>query len=262
MEYADEPEVVFSPLSSQDYCSFYNLEMDSFVDDAPFYSGFLDEEAEVLEMGCGSGRLTRLLAKKCRHVTGVDISPEMLAHARLNESSNIIYHLGDMSEIKLSMEFDCIIIPYNSMNLLTSKHLTTKCLQNCRMHLKKSGKLLAQVYHPQRDLVQSAGKHQFQFTTLKQDNGDILIKETLKSYTPATETLILVERYRDRPFASLQPQRDLEQTLTLYAPQKKVWENILLHCGFRVEQCYGTYSREPFKDEDDTTLLIHASPLS
>jgi SAM-dependent methyltransferase len=42
----------------------------------------LAPSAEVLEIGCGIGRLMRPLAAKARHVLGVDISPSMIAEAR------------------------------------------------------------------------------------------------------------------------------------------------------------------------------------
>lgn len=37
-----------------------------------------------MDFGCGVGRLTRALISRCDHVTGVDISETMLAHARRN----------------------------------------------------------------------------------------------------------------------------------------------------------------------------------
>lgn len=42
----------------------------------------LDPEDEVVEVGCGVGRLTRVLAERARSVRAVDVSAEMLARAR------------------------------------------------------------------------------------------------------------------------------------------------------------------------------------
>jgi len=42
----------------------------------------LGSDRTVLDLGCGIGRLTEALAPAVRHVTGVDISPMMIAHAR------------------------------------------------------------------------------------------------------------------------------------------------------------------------------------
>ena len=40
--------------------------------------------ARALDFGCGVGRLVLPLAERCREVTGVDVSPSMLAEARRN----------------------------------------------------------------------------------------------------------------------------------------------------------------------------------
>jgi ubiquinone/menaquinone biosynthesis C-methylase UbiE len=41
-----------------------------------------DTGAEVLDVGCGTGSLTLTLAEQGHHVTGVDLSPGMVKHAR------------------------------------------------------------------------------------------------------------------------------------------------------------------------------------
>jgi len=48
----------------------------------------------VLELGCGVGRIGRELAPKCRHWTGVDISENMIMHARdrLTKCDNVSFH--------------------------------------------------------------------------------------------------------------------------------------------------------------------------
>jgi SAM-dependent methyltransferase len=43
------------------------------------------DPVSALDFGCGAGRLTFPLARRCRTVTGVDISPGMLAKAREHE---------------------------------------------------------------------------------------------------------------------------------------------------------------------------------
>jgi SAM-dependent methyltransferase len=51
----------------------------------------------VLDVGCGVGRLTRALAPRAARVTGLDISPEMVARARenLEGHDNVVVEVGD-----------------------------------------------------------------------------------------------------------------------------------------------------------------------
>jgi ubiquinone/menaquinone biosynthesis C-methylase UbiE len=53
--------------------------------------------SRVMDVGCGIGRLTRVLARRAAHVTAVDISPEMLARAQeLNPGlDNVEWVLGE-----------------------------------------------------------------------------------------------------------------------------------------------------------------------
>jgi ubiquinone/menaquinone biosynthesis C-methylase UbiE len=56
----------------------------------------------MLEIGCGVGRMTRMLARIFGHVTGVDISEEMLKQARANtdDLKNVELVLGDGCTLK------------------------------------------------------------------------------------------------------------------------------------------------------------------
>ncbi len=51
----------------------------------------------VLDIGCGVGRLTRVLSRRAAHVVALDISPEMLRRAQeLNDGlNNVTWLLGD-----------------------------------------------------------------------------------------------------------------------------------------------------------------------
>lgn len=60
-------------------------------------------EDDVLELGCGIGRIGRELAPHCRHWTGVDISENMLHHAgtRMQHLPNVSFHRLDRSSLEM-----------------------------------------------------------------------------------------------------------------------------------------------------------------
>src|SRR5689334_17919649 len=54
-------------------------------------------DLNALEIGCGVGRMTRMMARIFRHVTAVDVSPEMVQRAKTNLKGldNVKVVLGD-----------------------------------------------------------------------------------------------------------------------------------------------------------------------
>ena len=57
----------------------------------------------VLELGCGVGRIGRELAPRCRHWIGVDISENMIEHARdrLTTCDNVSFHRLDRNNLDM-----------------------------------------------------------------------------------------------------------------------------------------------------------------
>jgi SAM-dependent methyltransferase len=77
------------------------------------------ENGRVLDLGAGSGRTTRYLASFCADYLGIDISPEMLAHARRDHPEQRfregdIRALGELDE----PDFDFVLIAYNTIDVL------------------------------------------------------------------------------------------------------------------------------------------------
>jgi len=57
----------------------------------------------VLELGCGVGRIGKLLAPHCQHWIGVDISENMLkvARVRLNDTDNVSFHALPRNDLSM-----------------------------------------------------------------------------------------------------------------------------------------------------------------
>src|SRR5262250_129806 len=60
-------------------------------------------ELRVLEIGCGAGRMTRALSELFKSVDAIDISPEMIAHARrsLRDLQNVRLHVTNGTDLAL-----------------------------------------------------------------------------------------------------------------------------------------------------------------
>jgi 2-polyprenyl-3-methyl-5-hydroxy-6-metoxy-1,4-benzoquinol methylase len=68
----------------------------------------------VLDVGCGIGRWSRLLAARGAIVTGVDLSPTMIAQAQLRAAADGVagccrFEVQDMSRLDLAERFDLVL---------------------------------------------------------------------------------------------------------------------------------------------------------
>lgn len=101
---------------------------DLFMEDIPYeaWRDFLIQilhkqgirDGLVCELGCGTGRMTRLLAQSGYDMIGIDLSEEMLSVARNQESEGILYLAQDMREFELYGTVRAVVSVCDSMNYL------------------------------------------------------------------------------------------------------------------------------------------------
>ena len=123
------------------------------VDDLPFYVGLAREAAsrgeQVLELGCGTGRVTVPMALAGAAVTGLDSSPAMLDIARAKAEQagvRVRWVEGDMADFELEQRFGLVVIPFRSFLHLSSAQEQSGCLASIHRHLTAGGRLALNFY--------------------------------------------------------------------------------------------------------------------
>lgn len=103
---------------------------DAFMDNVPYHEwcdyicGILKEngieDGLVLDLGCGTGKMTRLLRQRGYDMIGVDLSGEMLEIAREAEEddTSILYLQQDMREFELYGTVRAVICVCDSLNYI------------------------------------------------------------------------------------------------------------------------------------------------
>jgi SAM-dependent methyltransferase len=110
----------------------FSMVYDQLMDNVPYedwcayLTGLLRDygcrEGLVLELGCGTGALTRLLAQAGYDMIGLDSSPDMLSIARerqAEEGTEILYLQQDMREFELYGTVAAVVSLCDSMNYIT-----------------------------------------------------------------------------------------------------------------------------------------------
>ena len=109
------------------YTSFAEV-YDTFMDNVPYdeWGEYLVsllkkygvEDGLVLDMGCGTGAMTRYLDAHGYDMTGIDVSEEMLTIAKEKSSPDILYLLQDMREFELYGTMRAAVSICDSMNYI------------------------------------------------------------------------------------------------------------------------------------------------
>lgn len=111
----------------QAYTGFAQV-YDLFMDNVPYeewgvyLTGLLQEygvtDGIVLDLGCGTGKITRLLKARGYDMIGVDSSGEMLGAAMEQETEGILYLCQDMRKIELYGTVAAVVSICDSINYI------------------------------------------------------------------------------------------------------------------------------------------------
>jgi len=94
--------------------------------------------ATLLDLACGTGGITALLAGAYQ-VSGLDVSPGMLAVARKKLPPRTPLYLADMTSFRLNVTFDAIVCAYQGINHLLSLPAWNSTFDRAYEHLSAGG---------------------------------------------------------------------------------------------------------------------------
>ena len=98
--------------------------------------------ASILELGCGTGRVTHPLISLGHPVVAVDESPEMLAHVRGAETV-----CARIEDLDLHRTFGAVLLASHMLN--SGAPVRTAFLDACRRHVNDDGCVIVQMHPPE-----------------------------------------------------------------------------------------------------------------
>ncbi|MDH5298520.1 MAG: hypothetical protein OEV91_05835, partial [Desulfobulbaceae bacterium] len=170
------------------------------------------------------------------------------------------YVCMDMTRLALRRRFDAVVIPYNTMNLLTEPDGVERCLAGVRAHLHKGGRLLLQLFVPDAGHAALADKKQFQFRIFDCQDGSKVIKEILKWKEDNTPLFNLRETYRIR-YRPDRRNEDWQYNYRILAWSHERWQQRLQEAGFAITASHGDYRFSPFVGGSHSTMLVAAKAV-
>jgi SAM-dependent methyltransferase len=227
--------------------------------DVEFYVGEAKKTGSpVLELGCGTGRITIPAAEAGLEVVGLDNAPEMLAKAREKVSklgdevqSRVELVEGDMRDFSLGRRFNLIMIPFRAFLHLLTEEDQRKALTRIRDHLTDEGRLVFNIFDPSLEIIMdhegalgSSLKMESEF--IHPETGRRLVVWDTRRYDKTNQ---FVEQY----FIFEELDEDGRVASKTYVPLKLRYfhrfemQYLLELCGLEIVALYGDFQRGPFE---------------
>jgi SAM-dependent methyltransferase len=102
-----------------------------------------DRPCELLELGCGTGRVSLALAREGCHVTALDLDPDLIAVLRERARGRkwpIDPVVGDACSFELARRFDVVLAPMQLVQLVSRRAGRRAMLQRIAAHLVRTGR--------------------------------------------------------------------------------------------------------------------------
>lgn len=246
---------------------FYDLENADFIEDLDFWVALAkDQGGPVLELGCGSGRVTQQIARAGIAITGIDNSEPMLtmARTRLGRNAAVANRVtlinGDMTnlespELKFK-KFNLVICPFNTfMHLLTVTEQLA-LLTNARQHLEPSGQLVLDLTNPAPAYADPPSEMLTLERTFKDEANNLTVEQFSTLRLDRLDQIAHIVYHYDAVAADGAFSRTLVP-LTLRYTFPAEMGLLLGQTGFRLAHLYGDYDEEvPLTDESERMVVV------
>ncbi len=229
--------------------------MNTEIADLPFYSRWLKKKknGNILELCCGTGRLTIPLAKEGYNIVGVDNNTSMLKQAKgkANELKTPIEFIkSDIRSLDLPEVYDIIFIPFNSIHHLYSNQDFFNVLISVKKHLKKNGYFIFDCYNPNiHYIVNSEQEEKIIADYSTKDGRKVVIKQTMIYENNTQINRIKWHYFIDGKFDSIQ-----SLDMRMFFPQEL--DSYLELNGFNIIHKFGGFEEEVFENKSEKQIFV------
>lgn len=205
----------------------------------------------VLDLACGTGKLTFKLREYGYDMTGVDLSEDMLSiaksYAYKNKIDDVLFLCQDMREFELYGTVDACACTLDSINYLTRLDDVKKCFSLVHNYLIPEGVFIFDINTPYR------------FENVYGDNSYILENEhALCAWQNEYNKKSKICRFYLSIF-----QENADGTYNRYDEiqkekcyERKQIERLLMECGFEIIGVYGDLDKNVATDTDEKWYFV------
>lgn len=223
-------------------------------DDLPFYLNKANKYGDpILELGCGTGRITIPLAKEGYSITGLDLLNSMLKEAKRKSKEagvEIEWIEGDMIDFSLNKKFNYILMPAVAFNWLLDLESIEKCLNCVKKHLTNNGRFIFNAFNPNFNLlIRDPSKTYLNAEFHDPDGKGLITVRENNIYNKATQINKVRYHYSIAGKTIIN-----ELNLRMIFPQEL--DALLNYNGFKIDAKYGDYDERPFSSDSRFQIFV------
>lgn len=237
--------------------AFYDVENAWKTDDIEFWKNlahdFAGPAGPALELACGTLRVLLPVAESGIAVTGVDLSPHMLAIARkklarasAETQARVTLIESDMRTLRLDQKFKLIYLPFNTFLVLLTAADQLALFDTVRAHLAPGGVFAFDIFFPDinRLKVESVPSWALEIDLAHPDLGFRFQRDMARELDPMHQKLSVHYRMREYKDDVLQREWASDLDLTYIFPREL--EHLIARAGFEIVHFWGEYDRRDF----------------
>ncbi|WLR42175.1 class I SAM-dependent methyltransferase [Bacillus carboniphilus] len=234
----------------------YDDENNQYTKDIPLIEewGQKIKKGPIIDLACGTGRVTIPLAKQGYELIGVDIHQGMLGFANQKAKKanlSIQWIEQDCTKLHLKLKSPLIYMVGNSFQHFLTNQAQNELLTSVRKHLASGGVFIFGTRFPNaEELLPSSNKEEYWRSYIDSKTKQKVEVYTTDSYDPLTQIQTCEEKHKnDRGF-----QRTKAIRLRYVFPQEM--ERTLKHNGFNILHCYGDWDKRPLEKESHNMIYV------
>ena len=213
----------------------------------------------VLELACGTGRLTIPIAQTGVEIVGLDLSPSMLGHARTKAEAaglKIEFMEGDCREFDLGRKFALIFMAFNSMQHLHDYESLAALFRNVRKHLAEGGRFVFDVFNPKVEiLARASGDRRLEREYQGPDGRGTMAFEYSSTYDDGAQ-VSRIQCYFVRRGANGEELEVRVEELHLRSFFPQELDLLVRSQGFEIVEKFGNFERKPFGSGEPKQVVV------
>lgn len=219
----------------------------------------------VLEIGCGTGRVTIPVAQVGVDITGIDNSEGLLKVAKEKIQKlktlpgNIDFILADMRDFSVDKKFNLVIIPYRAFLHMHTVEDQKRTLRNIWNHLAPGGHLIMNMFFPRIDVmdtyINQLGTVVKHVKTLEKKDGNTQIVYDSRQYSSYSQIITQYFIVEEIDQSGLMVSKHYFP-LTLRWVTKFEMEHLLELTGFKIVNLFGWFDKREFSDSSEEMIWV------